>query len=393
MPTQVRRKRQSMTIEPRMRRASRRPGGDTSRKHDDFLIVGVGASAGGLEALYKLIDALPPNPGMAFILVLHLDPTHSSMMVDLLTNHTAVTVSEAADGMPIARDRVYVIPPGVYLSIRDGTLRLTSPRERRGARMPIDFLLHSLAKDCGQRAVCVVLSGTGTDGSKGLTAVREQGGLVIVQEPNDAAQEGMPRSAIQTGAVDLVVPAAEIPAALLHHSQKSLRKTRFEHKPASASGIGLPLAEIIDLLHTHTSRDFALYKEGTLLRQIERRMAMAGISDASLYLDKLRHEADEIDRLAKDMLINVTQFFRDGRVFEVLAEKIIPELIDQQPLTTPIRIWDAGCSTGEETYSIAIVFLEAIASSKRNVKLQIFASDVDDEALTAARNGQYEEAI
>src|SRR3984893_18037272 len=387
-----------MTVKERARNAGRkRPGRSSARRPsrpDDFLVVGLGASAGGVETLYKLCDALPADTGMEFVLVQHLDPTHSSMMVGLLAGHTAMQVLEAADGMPVERNRVYVIPPAVYLSISDGALRLTNPRERHGARMPFDFFLRSLAEDCGARAVCAVLSGTGADGSAGLTAIRAKGGLVIVQDPQDAAQGGMPRSAILTGAADLVLPVAEIPAALVNHSRKSIRQAQLEPEGAKpAPSDGAPLAEVIDLLRAHTKHDFALYKEGTLLRQIERRMAMASIKDLGLYLDTIRQEPHEIDRLAKDMLINVTEFFRDEKTFEAVAETIIPELILRQPLDVPIRIWDAGCSTGEETYSIAMLFLEEIAAAKRNVKLQVFASDVDDDALATARNGLYAESI
>jgi two-component system CheB/CheR fusion protein len=383
-----------MTIELHARgtgTARPRPGRSASRQRsrpDNFLVVGIGSSAGGLEALYKLLDALPPDTGMAFVLIQHLDPTHRSMMVGLLAGHTAMPVLEAADGMPVERDHVYVIPPAAYLSIHDGALRLTNPRERHGARMPIDFFLRSLAEDCGARAVCAVLSGSGSDGSIGLTAIRDRGGLVIVQDPEDAGHEGMPRSAILTGAADLVLPVSGIPAALVKHSRLAHPERA---RPAPASGAGL--AEVIELLRAHTAHDFALYKEGTLLRQIERRMAMASIGDIGVYLSTIRDNPDEIERLAKDMLINVTQFFRDEKTFEALAETIVPGLIKRQPLNTPIRIWDAGCSTGEETYSIAMLFLEEIASARRNVKLQVFASDVDDGALTIARDGLYPESI
>ena len=378
------------------RRRPRRRAPAPSLQNKDLLVVGLGASAGGLEALYKLFDAMPCDTGMAFVLILHLDPTHSSMMVDLLSGHTAMPVTEAADSMEVAPDRVYVIPPGAYLSISEGRLRLANPPERRGARMPFDVFLHSLAKDCGARAVCGVLSGSGADGSAGLLAVRQNGGLVIVQEPTEAAQAGMPRSAILTGSVDLVLPAAAIPAALLKHRHNSSRKRRPEREPgepAAINGEESALAGIIDLLRARKSLDFGLYKKGTLLRQIERRMASASIRDMGLYLKAIHQDPDEIDRLAKGMLINVTHFFRDQEAFDLLAEKIIPELVSRQPLEVPLRIWDAGCSTGEETYSIAMLFLEAIASSQRNVKLQLFASDVADDALTVARNGLYPESI
>jgi two-component system, chemotaxis family, CheB/CheR fusion protein len=355
-------------------------------------VVGLGASAGGLEALYKLFDALPPDTGMAFVLIQHLDPTHSSMMVGLLAGHTAMTVLEAADGMTIEPDRVYVIPPGAYLSIHDRALRLTRPRERHGARMPFDFFLRSLAERASGRAVCVVLSGSGSDGSGGLKAIHDSGGFVIVQEPQDAAHDGMPRSAIATGAADLVLAAAAIPAALVEYGRR-VRADPERARTVPDDGTAAGIAAVIDLLRARTAHDFALYKEGTLLRQIERRMAMAAIRELPAYLDKIRRDPDEMDRLAKDMLINVTQFFRDEQTFQTLAATVVPELIRRQPADLPIRIWDAGCSTGEETYSIAMLFLEEIAAAKRNIKLQVFASDVDDDALTIARNGLYPESI
>src|SRR6266436_1108310 len=390
-----------MTNEARPRGAEktrRRPGRGASRQREapsrpeDFLVVGLGASAGGLEALSKLFDALPPDTGMAFVLIQHLDPTHKSMMVGLLAGHTSMKVLEAAEDMPIERDQVYVMPPGVYLSICAGAFRLTQPRERHGARMPFDFFLRSLAVDCGERAVCAVLSGSGGDGSLGLTAIHDKGGLVIVQDPKEAAHDGMPRSAIMTGAADLVLPVAEIPAALVKFGRQAHPKPE-RAEPALGNGADAGLDEIINLLRAHTSHDFALYKEGTLLRQIERRMAMASIKDIGVYLKTIRKNPDEIDLLAKAMLINVTRFFRDEETFAVLAEKVVPELIRRHPPDKPFRIWDAGCSTGEETYSIAMLFLEAITAAKRTVKLQVFASDVDDDAVAIARNGLYPQSI
>ena len=359
---------------------------------EEFVVVGVGASAGGLNSLSKLLDALPADTGMAFVVIQHLDPMHKSMMADLLAGHTAMRVLEAVDGAPIEPDHVYIIPPGVYLSIRERALRLTNPRERHGARMPFDFFLRSLAEDCGARAVCAVLSGTGADGSVGLTAIRDKGGLVIVQDPNDAAHDGMPSSAILTGAADLVLPITEIPAAIIEYG----RHGHFGPEPAEPTpnnASQAPLVEIIDLLRKHTAHDFSLYKEGTVLRQIQRRMAMASIKDAASYLGTIRDKPDEIASLAKGMLINVTRFFRDEAVFEALAQRVVPELIRRQPLDKPIRIWDAGCSTGEETYSIAMIFFEAIAAAKRNVKLQVFASDADEAAVAIARNGLYPPSI
>ena len=322
---------------------------------------------------------------MAFILIQHLDPTHASMMVDLLAGHTPLTVQQAADGMPIEPEHVYLIPPGAYLSIRAGALRLSQPRERHGARLPFDFFLRSLAEEIGERAICVILSGTGSDGSLGLKAVKEKGGLVIAQEPGEAEYDGMPRSAIMTGAVDLVLPVAEIPGILAKYGRRT-GVAPDEHPPDR-------LAEIVNLLRTKTAHDFALYKPGTLLRRIERRMALADVDDSGAYLDMLRQNPAELELLAKDLLINVTSFFRDPKAFELLAQEVIPDLVSRHPADRPLRLWVAGCSTGEETYSLAMLFLEEIAAAKRNIKLQVFASDVDEDAVALAREGRYPESI
>ena len=377
---------------PRRSRRRSSPGRGLLLGHDSFPVVGLGASAGGLDASRRLFAALPPGTGMAFILIQHLDPTHASMMVDLLAGHTPMKVQQAADGMPLEREHVYLIPPGAYLSIRDGALRLSEPRERHGARLPFDFFLRSLAAEVGERAICVILSGTGGDGSLGLKAVKEKGGLVIVQDPDDAEYDGMPRSAIMTGAVDLVLPVGKIAETLAKYGRQLVlngdrKGPGPDHHPPDR------LAEIIELLRTKTSHDFALYKPGTLLRRIERRMALAGVDDNGRYLDMLRQDPGEIELLAKDLLINVTSFFRDPKAFELMAEEVIPDLVHRHPLDRPLRIWVAGCSTGEETYSLAMLFLEEIAAAKRNIKLQVFASDVDEDAVALAREGRYPESI
>lgn len=362
---------------------------------DDFPVVGIGASAGGLDASARFLDALPSATGMAFILVQHLDPTHESMMAELLAHHTTMTVVQASEGMLLERDNLYIIPPGAYLSVAGaGTLHVSPPQAPHGARMPFDFLLHSLVEEFGERTICVVLSGTGADGSLGLKAVKEKGGLVIAQDPDEAAFDGMPRSAILTGAVDLVLPLAGIPDALI----KFHRRMSLAHPANIGGGKGSHddwLPGIIELLRTNTAHDFRLYKEGTLRRRIARRMAMASIEtdDMERYLDLLRGDAGELDRLATDLLINVTSFFRDPAVFEVLSEKIIPDLVHNHSVDQPLRIWIAGCSTGEETYSLAMLFREEITAAKREIKLQIFASDVDPDAVAAAREGLYPETI
>ncbi|HEX3418761.1 MAG TPA: chemotaxis protein CheB, partial [Stellaceae bacterium] len=374
---------------PRRRSPPRR---GSALGHDNFPVVGLGASAGGLDAARRLLTALPPSTGMAFILIQHLDPTHASMMVDLLAGHTPMTVQQAADGMPLERDHVYLIPPGTYLSIRGSALRLSEPQERHGARLPFDFFLRSLAEEVGERAVCVILSGTGGDGSLGLKAVKEKSGLVIVQDPAEAEYDGMPRSAILTGTVDLVLPVAKISKILADYGRQLVRNGE-RTNPVLDDRSSDRLAEIVDLLRTKTSHDFSLYKRGTLLRRIERRTALAGVEDSGRYLDVLRQDSGQLELLVKDLLINVTSFFRDASAFELLAKEVIPDLVHRTPPDRPLRIWIAGCSTGEETYSLAMLFLEEIAAAKRNIKLQVFASDVDEDAVAVAREGRYPESI
>jgi two-component system, chemotaxis family, CheB/CheR fusion protein len=353
-------------------------------------VVALGASAGGLEAFRKLFDALPAEIGMALVVIQHLDPTHPSLMVDLLASHTKKKVQQASNGMRLEPANVYIIPPGTYLSIQGGALHLSEPSERHGARLPFDFFLRSLAVERESRAICVILSGTGSDGSLGLAAIKEKGGLVIVQSPDDAAFDGMPRSAIKTGLADFVVPAAKIPEILVKQAGQTRAEDSVRHASDAAPNW---LGAIVDLLRVRTTHDFTHYKPGTLQRRIERRMAMAAIADGNRYLDILAKDSGELGLLANDLLINVTSFFRDPKAFDLLAEKVIPNLAGRDEPDQPLRVWVAGCSTGEETYSIAMLFLEAIASTRRPIALQIFASDIDGDAVAFARNGIYPASI
>ena len=274
------------------------------------------------------MGALPASNGMAFILVQHLDPTHESMMVDLLAGHTSMTVRQATDGMPIERDHLYVIPPGTYLSVGNGALHLSQPQARHGARLPFDFLLHSLAEECGARAICVILSGTGADGSLGLKAVKEKGGLVIAQDPDEAGYDGMPRSAIMTGAVDLVLPVAEIPEALVKYNRRmNSARARNACCRRTWSTRGSPRSSIFcarrpPTISRSTSRArCSAGSNGAWRWRRSRPMTWIGISSL------LRSDTSELDLLAKDLLINVTSFFRDPKVFDLLARKIIPDLV------------------------------------------------------------------
>ena len=353
-----------------------------------FPIVGIGASAGGLDAFKALLAALPPGTGMAFVLIQHLDPLHASLMAELLSSHTEMPVAPAAEGVSIQPDHVYLIPPGVSLGIAHGKLHLFEPAERHGARLAFDFFLRSLAEDCGERAICVVLSGTGTDGTEGLKAVKKRGGFVIVQDPLEAAFDGMPKSAIKTGQADRTLPVAGIPGALINRAA-GIRALTSAAKPGAHGEIENGFLEVLDLVRQKTDHDFSLYKTGTLERRIERRMAMASVADAARYVERLKSDPAELDSLGHDLLINVTEFFRDPAAFEALAASVIPDMVSEQPLDRPLRIWVPGCSTGEEVYSLTMLFSEAIEASKRNIKLQVFASDVDAHSVAFARAGLY----
>ena len=364
------------------------------RTSDSFPIVGIGASAGGLDACQKLLRAVPDGTGMAFILVQHLAPTPENLTVDLISACTPMRVLQAVDGAVIEKEHLYIIPPATYLSVADGRLHLSHPKARYGTRLPFDHLLTSLAEACGRYAICIVLSGNGADGSLGLKAVKENLGLVIAQTPEEAAYDGMPRSAIQTGAVDLVLDVEDIPAALITYGTR-ITALQAQGGAELHDEARKYVPKIVDLLRARTPLDFRPYKPGTLQRRIERRMALARIESNRMgrYLEVLQDDSKEIEQLAKDLLINVTSFFRDPGVFAYLANEIIPDLVRGHTRDEPLRVWVAGCSTGEETYSLAMLFREEISGQNRTIKLQLFASDVDPEAVAAARDGFYPDTI
>ncbi len=360
----------------------------------DFLVVGIGASAGGLEACSKLLDRMGDGSGMAFIIVQHLDPTHESLMVSLLAKHTKMNVLQAEDGMLIKPGHLYIIPPGTYLSVAKGYLHVSPPQARHGARLPFDYFLQTLALDYGARAACIILSGTGGDGSLGIKSIKEKAGMIIAQEPTESAFDGMPQSAITTGLVDQVLKVSDMPNALLKFANQKIAVLKIEEKrPTDEAKNGI--AEIVDLMRTKSKHDFSRYKIGTVQRRIERRMEMLGIAlnDVDAYLEVLRKDINEIETLANDLLINVTSFYRDPKVFEHLSATIIYDLVAKQPPEQPLRIWSVGCSTGEEIYTLAMLFREQITLQKRNVKLQLFASDIDADAVASARDGHYPDSI
>jgi two-component system CheB/CheR fusion protein len=356
-------------------------------------IVGIGASAGGLAAFTAFFSHMPANSGMAFVLVQHLDPQHPSLLPELLAPHTSMPVRPVMDRMPVAPNHVYLIPPNTTLTIDDGMLCLATPLEARGHRRPIDHFFQSLAANQGERAVGIVLSGTGSDGTLGLVAIKVCGGMTMTQAPESAQYDDMPRSAIARGVVDHVLPIAQMPAAVLAYAQH-----RTNH--ALLSEAGAPLVETTGGLHTicailrqATGHDFSHYKPATLLRRIARRTQALQIDRLDDYAERLRQDRREVDLLFQDLLISVTQFFRDPSAFDALAGSVIPNLFRDKGGDAPLRVWVLGCATGEEAYTIAILLREHMAQHSTSLPIQVFATDIDEQALDVARQGRYDAGI
>lgn len=347
-------------------------------------IAALGASAGGLEAFQAFLDAMPAKSGLAFVIIQHLAHESASMLPELLARHTAMPVHTTEDGMTMAADHLYVMPPDTYLGIRAGKLHLEGIPEKVSVQLPIDHFFESLALDKGNRAIAIVLSGTGSDGSRGLQVLKEHGGMVLVQDPETAGQDGMPASAIRTGHVDQILPVQKIPERLLQYV-RSLAAD--EASPPDAAKAALEA--ILELVRERTNYDFHCYKKGTLIRRILRRMGLRGLGTSSEYLTALQSDPDELQRLTKDLMIGVTRFFRDAEAYQVLAEKVFQQLILQANPNTTLRIWAAGCSSGEEPYSLAMMLSEQIAQAQKPLDFKIFASDIDREALDIARRGEY----
>jgi two-component system CheB/CheR fusion protein len=353
-----------------------------------FPIVGIGASAGGLEALEQFLSNVSETSGMAYVVIQHLDPTQKGMLPELLQRISKMKVMQVKDRMPVKINTVYVIPPNTSMSILNRMLYLFAPNESRGMRLPIDFFFRSLADDCNDLGIGVVLSGMGSDGSIGLRAIKEKNGIVMVQDPLDARFDSMPRNAIESVLVDIMAPAKELPGRLEEFlNQLPLIRTKLDIEIKDKSS----LEKIIILLRTYTGNDFTLYKKNTLYRRIERRMSIHKIDKIISYVHFLQGNPKEIDILFKELLIGVTSFFRDPEVWKKLKETVFPEIFSKLQSGTVLRAWIPGCSTGEEAYSLAIVFKEALEKSKykNGVSLQIFATDLDTEAIEIARKGLF----
>ena len=366
-----------------------RPAKPARQSIASFPIVGVGASAGGLEALEQFLGRVPAESGMAFVIVQHLDPTHKGIMPELLQRATSMKVVQVKDRTKVRPDCVYVIPPNKDMSILHGVLHLLDPAAPRGLRLPIDFFLRSLALDRQEHSVGVILSGMGSDGTLGLRAIKEKAGLVLVQEPANAKFDGMPRSAIDAGLADIVAPADELPGRILTYLQRTPLIPRTEADLGDKTQSALEKAVI--LLRSHTGHDFSLYKRNTLYRRIERRMGIHQIGKMAAYVRYLQENSQELDLLFKELLIGVTSFFRDPAAWEQLREQALPALLANRSPRQTLRAWVPGCSTGEEAYSLAIVLKEAVEAIKPKAQfaIQVFATDLDRDGIEKARQGYY----
>ena len=376
----------SNTTEDFHKQAEEPAGSDTP----GFPIVGIGASAGGLAAFEAFFSGMPAdtNPGMAFVLIQHLAPDHKSILSELVRRYTRMQVFEVEDGMTVQPGCAYIIPPNRDMAFLNGTLQLLEPAAPHGQRLPIDFFFRSLAQDQHERAICIVLSGTGSDGTLGIRAIKDEGGMAMAQNPESAEYDGMPRSAIATGLVDFVLTPAEMPAQLLAYAGHAFGKAINPALVPAPKSEGT-LKKVFLLLRSQTGHDFSQYKHNTVIRRIERRMAVHQIERLDGYLRYLQQNPAEVVSLFGDLLIGVTHFFRDPEAFAALEEQAIPQLIANKSAGEVIRVWVPGCSTGEEAYSIAILLREQVESLKQNFKVQVFATDIDRRAIDSARFGMY----
>ena len=363
------------------------------------LIVGVGASAGGLEAFTRLLAALPARTGMAFLFVQHLDPTRPSLLTELLGPKTSMAVVSAEQGAAVEADTVYVIPPDTALAIDAGRVALSAPTLVRGVRLPIDHLFRSLARELGPRAAGIVLSGAGSDGSAGLRAIKAAGGLAIVQTPVSSSQSGMPQSAVDTGVVDLVIEIERMPVALERFARLP-PASQLEPPPGADDAASRPgvlgdreLERLRAVLEAQERFDLGVYKRGTVERRVLRRMALGGFQTPAAYVERLQRDERERHALVQDLLISVTEFFRDSDACDALRREAIDPLVASLQAGDTLRAWVPGCATGEEAYSIAIECLEAIEAGGRPIGLQVFATDIDEEAIAVGRAGVYSYGI
>ncbi|WP_192820398.1 chemotaxis protein CheB [Rufibacter sp. LB8] len=354
----------------------------------DHYLIGIGASAGGLEAIHKLFDHFPSNSSFAFVIIQHLSPDHKSLMAELLSKHTKMQVQEAEDNMRTKPNCVYVLPSGKQLTLQNGRLHLVNQVRNREPNFAIDVFFESLAKDRGRHAIGIVLSGTGTDGSKGIKKIKAAGGMVMVQEPSSAKFDGMPKSAIETGVVDYVFPPEQMPHEIMEFTRQiPLVKVLIDNSQEEKDD--KVLDEILDLICTHTQANFKNYKQATIYRRLKKRMDQHRISTLPDYLHFIHENPAEIKLLCQEFLIGVTRFFRDPEAFALLENEVVPDLVNRTPEDQIIKVWVTACSTGEEVYSIAILFHEHLARTGKQTQVKLFATDIDDRAIQAASKGSY----
>ena len=357
-----------------------------------FPIVGIGASAGGLEALETFLKAMPIDAGIGIVLVVHLDPTHISILPELLQKHTKMPVCQVEDGMRVKQDHVYVIPPNRSLTILHGALHLMELPQPRGANLPIDSFFRSLAQDQERHAVCIILSGTGTDGTLGVKAIKGGVGMVMVQDEKSAKYEGMPRSAVATGLADYVLSPEKMPEQLVRYTRHATRRAGARIAPVEGP-VPQALQKIFVILRSRTEHDFSLYKTNTICRRIERRMNVHQIDDISDYVGYLQESDSEASILFKELLIGVTSFFRDPEAFQALQTKVLPKMLGAKPDDYAVRVWVPACASGEEAYSIAMVLHECMEEIGRHFHVQIFGTDLDEGAVDIGRAGLYPQSI
>lgn len=368
------------------------PKPNLADKKKNLFVAGIGASAGGLEALKVFFDNAPSDSGIAFIIVQHLDPMHKSLLSELLSEHTKMKVSEVTDGIKVKPNCVYIIPPNKDLRILNGILLLIKPTEARAKRRSIDSFFHSLAEDQKENAIGIILSGTGTEGTLGLKEIKAEGGISIVQDPKTAKFDGMPQSAIDAKTADYILPPEKMPVQLLNYLKNRNSTIIPTIKSESNTPLDSQLKKIFLLIRNQTGYDFSNYKTNTIVRRIIKRKALNQIDSFEDYIEFLQNNSSEIEKLYKDFLIGVTSFFRDTEVFNSVEKKAIPYLLKKCIEKQEVRVWVCACSTGEEAYSLAILFKEALEKSKQYIKVTIFASDLDKEAIEFARNGIYPES-
>ncbi|MEO0530907.1 MAG: chemotaxis protein CheB, partial [Planctomycetota bacterium] len=357
---------------------------------DDFFVVGIGASAGGLDPIERLFDNMPADTGMAFVLVQHLSPDFRSLMDELLSRHTTMPIHRVEDGMRVEPNHIYLIPPKKDMVLSQRKLLLRDQDKGGGpVNLPIDIFFRSLAQDVGDRAVAVILSGTGSDGSRGIQEVHDAGGLVLAQDLESAGFDGMPRSAALTEIVDVVCPPEEMPTKIAEYLNSPEEFPRGQlTMPDSLKQEG-DLFEIFRMFRHQFGIDFSLYRSATIDRRIERRIQLTRTADLKAYVKLLESDSEEIEALYRDLLVEVTQFFRDPEAFEVVAEDVIPALIKEAKPTTEVRVWVPGCATGEEAYTYAMLLQAEIESSGKDVKAKVFSTDVHPRSLEYASAGVY----